>query len=110
MLLSMSCYMSLIRNDGCYVPFYKRVNARACDLGSSLATVGCQIQPRTVHVFGWEQEEEQGENSLNVKELISSWVSASLTSPVSEELETAQDQMEFAMLKITIILFKKKDD
>lgn len=61
-------------------------------------------------MFRWEGEGERGENNLNIKDLISTCVSASLTSLISEGLDIAQDEMEFAMLKIIIILFKKKDD
>lgn len=53
---------------------------------------------------------EMGRNSLTIKELRSTWLSILLTQLISKGLETPQNRMEFVIVKITAILFKKKDE
>lgn len=67
-----------------------------------MATHSTHVQTKT--------RREMGRNSLTIKELRSTWLSILLTQLISKGLETPQNRMEFVIVKITAILFKKKDE
>lgn len=68
----------------------------------NVATHSTHVQMKT--------RREMGRNGLTIKELRSTWLSILLTQLISKGLETPQNRMEFVIVKITAILFKKKDE